>query len=183
MTGEFSFTDAIANPFVQTGVIAVLGALVTRVLLRSYPTHRLIFQSAFFVALTLLLYHHGIVPYEVAADSTPTFERFFVALAKIIWWVNGAWVLTGFTRVFLIFERRPREGRLIQDLVVGLDLSRCRAVGRRLRVQRAGRHPDRHLGRASPSSSASPCRARWPTSSPASPSISAAPIRSATGSC
>jgi small-conductance mechanosensitive channel len=120
MTGEFSFTDAIANPFVQTGVLAVLGALVTHVLLRSYPTHRLIFQSAFFLALTLLLYHHGIVPYEVAADSTPTFERFFLALAKIIWWVNGAWVLIGFTRVFLIFERRPREGRLIQDLVVGI---------------------------------------------------------------
>ena len=29
-------------------------------------------------------------------------------------------MLTGFTRVFLIFERRPREGRLIQDLVVGV---------------------------------------------------------------
>src|SRR5580698_2121252 len=35
-------------------------------------------------------------------------------------WINAARVLTGFTRVFLIFERRPREGRLIQDLVVGL---------------------------------------------------------------
>jgi len=40
-------------------------------------------------------------------------------MAKIIWWINAAWVLTGFTRVFLIFERGAR-GRLVQDLVVGL---------------------------------------------------------------
>src|SRR5262249_28027169 len=58
--------------------------------------------------------------YEVAPDSTPIIERAFVALAKIIWWINTAWLLTGCARVFLIFERRPREGRLIQDLVIGL---------------------------------------------------------------
>ena len=29
-------------------------------------------------------------------------------------------MLTGCARVFLIFERRPREGRLIQDLIVGV---------------------------------------------------------------
>jgi hypothetical protein len=56
--------------------------------------------------LTALLYHYGIVPYEFAPDSTPAYERIFLAVAKIIWWINAAWVLTGFTRVFLIFERR-----------------------------------------------------------------------------
>jgi small-conductance mechanosensitive channel len=117
---ELSLTQLAADPFVQTGVLAVAGALITRLLLRHYPARRLIFQFAFFVALTVLLYHHDIVPYEVAPDTTPAFERIFVALAKIIWWVNGAWVLTGFTRVFLIFERRPREGRLLQDLIVGI---------------------------------------------------------------
>jgi small-conductance mechanosensitive channel/CRP-like cAMP-binding protein len=112
--------DIVSDPFVQTGVLAVIGALVTRILLRRYPARRLVFQLAFFLALTALLYHHDIVPYEIAPATTPPFEHFFLALAKIIWWINGAWVLTGFTRVFLIFERRPREGRLIQDLVVGL---------------------------------------------------------------
>src|SRR5262249_23762575 len=87
-----------SDPFVQTGVLAVVGAIITRVLLRRYPTRRLIFQLAFFVALTLLLYHHDIVPYEVASESTPAFECVFVALAKVIWWINAAWVLTGFTR-------------------------------------------------------------------------------------
>src|SRR5215510_12240420 len=96
----------INDPFVQTGVLAVIGAVITRLLLRKYPAWRLLFQLVFFLALTLLLYHHDIVPYEVAPEDTPVYERIFIATAKIIWWINGAWVLTGCARVFLIFERR-----------------------------------------------------------------------------
>lgn len=117
---DLTFRELALDPFVQTGMMAVLGALITRVLLRHYPARRLVFQLAFFLALTALLYHHDIVPYEIAPDTTPAFERVFLAAAKIIWWINAAWVLTGMTRVFLIFERRPREGRLLQDLVVGI---------------------------------------------------------------
>ena len=104
----------------QTGVLALVGALSPMSCCATIRRRRLVFQLAFFLALTVLLLHHGIVPYEIAPDSTPAFERIFVALAKIIWWINAAWVLTAFARVFLIFERRPREGRLIQDLLVGI---------------------------------------------------------------
>ena len=97
-------TDLAHDPFVQTGVLATAGALVTHVLLRRYPAGRLIFQFAFFAGLTALLYHHDIVPYVIAPGDTPAFERIFLALAKIIWWVNAVWVLTSFTRIFLIFE-------------------------------------------------------------------------------
>ncbi len=113
-------TRLIADPFVQTGVLAVVGAIITRLLLRRYPAWRLVFQLVLFVALTILLHHYDIVPYEAAPSDTPIFERIFIATAKVIWWVNAAWLLTGCARVFLIFERRPREGRLIQDLVVGV---------------------------------------------------------------
>ena len=118
MMGDLDLREIAADPFVQTGVLALVGALFTHVLLRHYPTKRLIVQATFFVALTVLLLHYGIVPYEVAPADTPVVERVFVALAKIIWWVNAAWVLTACARVFLIFEQRPREGRLIQDLVI-----------------------------------------------------------------
>ncbi len=118
--GGSTLTKLASDPFVQTGIAAVVGTIVTLVLLRRYPTRRLVFQGVFFLALTLLLLHHGIVPYDVAPADTPAFERVFLALAKVIWWVNAAWVLTAGVRVFLIFERRPREGRLIQDLVVGV---------------------------------------------------------------
>jgi small-conductance mechanosensitive channel/CRP-like cAMP-binding protein len=113
-------TRLIADPFVQTGVLAIVGAIITRFLLRQYPAWRLVFQLVFFIALTVLLHHYDIVPYEVAPSDTPVFERIFIATAKIIWWINAAWLLTGSARVFLIFERRPREGQLIQDLVVGI---------------------------------------------------------------
>src|SRR3954470_6706881 len=118
--GEMNFADMIADPFVQTGVLALMGAIITRILLRKYPAWRLIVQLVFFSALTSLLLYHRIVPYEVEPSDTPVLQRICVATAKIIWWVNAAWLLTGFARVFLIFERRPREGRLIQDLVVGV---------------------------------------------------------------
>ena len=64
-------TDLIADPFVQTGVLAVVGAVITRILLRRYPAWRLVLQLVFFVALTVLLHHYDIVPYEVAASDTP----------------------------------------------------------------------------------------------------------------
>ena len=118
MIGDLNWKDIAADPFVQTGLLALVGALLTHVLLRHYPTRRLIVQITFFVALTLLLLHYNIIPYEVAPADTPVFERVFVALSKIIWWANAAWVLIGCVRVFLIFEQMPREGRLIQDLLV-----------------------------------------------------------------
>lgn len=117
---ELHLSDVATDPFVQTGVLAVVGALITQILLRRYPARRLVFQLIFFGGLTALLHHHGIIPYEIAPDTTPIFERIFVALAKIIWWINAAWLLTACARAFLIFERRPREGRLIQDIVVGI---------------------------------------------------------------
>jgi small-conductance mechanosensitive channel/CRP-like cAMP-binding protein len=125
MMGDVHLSELIADPFVQTGVLAVVGAVISRILLRKYPAWRLVVQLVFFAALTALLLLHDIIPYEVAPESTPVVERFFVATAKIIWWVNAAWLMTSCARVFLIFERQPREGRLIQDLVVGLIYLGC----------------------------------------------------------
>src|SRR6266850_374384 len=56
---ELKLADLVRDVFVQTGVLAVAGALITHVLLRRYPTRRLVFQLVFFLALTALLYHLG----------------------------------------------------------------------------------------------------------------------------
>lgn len=108
----------LADPMIQTAMLALAGTLVTRLALRRYPAGRLFGQVVFFIALTGLLLHHGIVPYEPTADETEAMQQIFIGIAKVIWWINGAWALIAFVRVFLIFERQPREGRLIQDLVV-----------------------------------------------------------------
>src|SRR5262245_12723465 len=113
-------TREIADPIVQIGLLALVGALGVRVFLRDHPKRRLIPQLAFFGALTLLLTSNGILPYELAPLNASTSQRFFIGLAKIVWWTSAAWSLTSLVRVFLIFERQPREGRLLQDLVVGV---------------------------------------------------------------
>jgi small-conductance mechanosensitive channel len=113
-------SGVITDTIVQTGVLAATGALVTRVLLRGRPTLRLVGQLLFFLALSALLLYHGIVPYESGPAGISTLERVFIGIAKVIWWTNAAWSLIGLVRVFLIFESQPREGRLLQDLVVGV---------------------------------------------------------------
>ena len=113
-------SEMLRDPIISTGILAVVGAVVTRVLLRNRPTHRLVGQLVFFAALTALLFHHDIVPYEPGPADASKLQRVFVGLAKVIWWTNAAWSLISVVRVFLIFERQPREGRLLQDLVVGI---------------------------------------------------------------
>ncbi|MGL4961030.1 MAG: cyclic nucleotide-binding domain-containing protein [Inquilinus sp.] len=118
-----SLSDILAvidDPIVQTGVLAVIGAVVTRIVLRNHPTRRLVGQIAFFAALTALLLYHGIVPYQPGPETASDLQRVFVGLAKVVWWTNAAWSLISVVRVFLIFEGQPREGRLLQDLVVGI---------------------------------------------------------------
>jgi len=120
MLSYSDITEMLRDPIISTGILAVVGAVVTRVLLRNHPTRRLIGQLVFFAALTALLLHHDIVPYEPGPAEASKLQRVFVGLAKVIWWTNAAWSLISVVRVFLIFERQPREGRLLQDLVVGI---------------------------------------------------------------
>ena len=112
--------DVLADPFVQAGLLAILGTFLTRLLLRGRPARLLVGQLAFFLALTILLLYYGIVPYEPGPPSATTLQRVFLGIAKVFWWINAAWSLISLVRVFLIFERQPREGRLLQDLVVGI---------------------------------------------------------------
>ncbi|MDR6632281.1 small-conductance mechanosensitive channel [Phyllobacterium sp. 1468] len=120
MLFRMTLSDVITDPTIQAGTLAAAGAFVSRVALRNNPTWHLIFQVTFFVVLTVLLLYHDIVPYQAGPPTASGVQKIFIGIAKVIWWINAAWALVGFARVFLIFERRPREGRLIQDLVVGI---------------------------------------------------------------
>lgn len=83
------------------------------------PTRRLIANMAFFGLLTSILLSHGIEPYSPDIKAEELSWRIFVGAAKSVWWIGGAMVLVSFVRLFLILERKPREGRLLQDLIVG----------------------------------------------------------------
>lgn len=110
----------IADPVAQTAVAALVGAIGLHLGLRDRPGRHLVGQLVFFILLTALLTVQGIVPYEASTETAPSLRGSFMGLAKVVWWSNAALCLAGFVRMFLIFERRPREGRLLQDLLVGI---------------------------------------------------------------
>ncbi len=111
--------ETLGNPIFQFAVLVLL-SMGARLAFGKNPTLRLVANLLFFAFLTMLLLAHDIEPYAADAKSDVLSWRIFVGLAKAVWWIGGAMVLVSSVRLFLIWERKPREGRLLQDLLVGI---------------------------------------------------------------
>jgi small-conductance mechanosensitive channel len=111
---------AVRDPLVVTLAVLLLGGLLTHLLFRRNPLSRATLRVIFLVALTIVLLHAGVVPYEPQARTGVPFQDAVHAALKIAWWLWAAWFVVGFLRVFVVTERRPREGKLVQDLLAGL---------------------------------------------------------------
>jgi len=111
---------AVRDPLVVTLVVLLLGGLLTHLLFRRHPLSRAILRVVFLVGLTIVLAHAGVVPYEPLTRTGVPLQDAAHAALKIVWWLLVAWFLVGFLRVFVATERRPREGKLVQDLLAGL---------------------------------------------------------------
>lgn len=85
-----------------------------------HPVWRLGAHIEFLIDLTALFLYHGIQPYAPDSQAGDVSRRIFIGLAKALCWVGGAMVLISSVRFFLSFERKPREARLLQDLLIGL---------------------------------------------------------------
>ncbi|TIQ51339.1 MAG: mechanosensitive ion channel family protein, partial [Mesorhizobium sp.] len=107
------------SPHLYMVLVGLAGMVVWHVIPRRLSTTRLIVQIAFFLAMSVLLLDGAVVPYEPAWGNETTAGAILVGTAKLLWWVHLAWALIGFVRIYLVFERKPREARLLQDLVVG----------------------------------------------------------------
>jgi small-conductance mechanosensitive channel len=119
------FNDAIAAavlryPLVVTLLLFGLGGLLAHLLFRRHALARAIVRVIFLVALTVVLLHAGVVPYEPLTRTGVPLEDAVRAALKIAWWLWAAWFLVGLLRAFVVAEHRPREGKLIQDLLAGL---------------------------------------------------------------
>jgi small-conductance mechanosensitive channel len=73
-----------------------------------------------FSALTALLLYHQLPPYMQDESQAGVVDLVTHGALKTTWWVGCALLLSSCARMFLTFERKPREGRLLQDLVVAL---------------------------------------------------------------
>ena len=111
---------AVHDPLVVAFGLMVLGGVTTHFLLKSYPLARAILRVMILILLTVVLVNADIVPYQpMRFTGTPFLDAVHAAL-KVAWWLFAAWFLVGFLRAFVIVEHRPREGKLLQDLLAGL---------------------------------------------------------------
>src|SRR6516164_3191646 len=98
----------------------VLGVIATRLLLRNYRAYRNITRGVFFLLVTVALLHGQIVPYQPIHPTTSSLRNTIQIILEVAWWVYGAWLLVGIVRSVLVFKHRPREGKLLQDILAGL---------------------------------------------------------------
>ena len=113
------FASLLKEPVVQFAILVLLRMLATP-LTGDRVIGRLAANIVFFVALTALLLYHRIPPYAPDITAETVADRIGSGILKAIWWIGGAMLLASLVRTFLTLERKPREGRLLQDLVVGI---------------------------------------------------------------
>ncbi|MGX9964914.1 mechanosensitive ion channel domain-containing protein [Roseomonas sp. F4] len=107
------------DPVLPCGLLALFGLVAARLVLRGRPLARLLAEAVLLAALTLALLVQGVAPYGTEAPEAAPLHHLALSLARIAWWIGVALVAVGLVRAFLVLERRPRDARLIQDLVVG----------------------------------------------------------------
>ncbi|MGO4437617.1 cyclic nucleotide-binding domain-containing protein [Rhizobium sp. RAF56] len=98
-------------------VLGIAGIVVWHLQGPGRPTARLIVQIGFFLAMTAVLATARIVPFRFDPGDLSGANALFVS-AKILWWVHLSWAVIGFVRIYIVLDHRPREARLIQDLIV-----------------------------------------------------------------
>lgn len=108
-----------APPFYVV-LVGLVGIVVWRLIPQRLSNARMVPQIACFLTMSLLLLDGSIVPYEVTESAEVTASAILLGSAKMLWWVHLAWALIGLVRIYLVFERKPQEARLLQDLVVGI---------------------------------------------------------------
>ncbi|BCP55581.1 hypothetical protein K32_41980 [Kaistia sp. 32K] len=100
-------------------LIGLAGIVVWHVLPRHRANARLLVQIVLFLTMSALLLDGAVVPYEASSGNGTVAMTILIGSAKVLWWLHLAWALIGFVRIYIVFERKPREARLLQDIVVG----------------------------------------------------------------
>lgn len=111
---------AAHDPLVIALVVLAIGALLTHLLFRKHPLGRAAARVIFLFSLTIVLVKASVVPYQPLKPSGVPFRDTVRRALEIAWWLWVAWFLVGVVRVVVVAQHRPREGKLIQDLLAGL---------------------------------------------------------------
>ncbi len=121
MTISYSSILATATqPLFLAGAVTIVGFLGARYWQGRSALVCFLVQLLFFAILTGLLLAGGVVPYHPGVSTGTERMRLFVGVLEVIWWLGAAWLAVGFLRAFVGLERRPRDTKLVQDLLAAL---------------------------------------------------------------
>src|SRR5271165_1262403 len=105
------------DPLVGGFALMASGALISRMLFKQKPIWRAVARVIFLALLTVLLLYYSIVPYQPLQLTGAPYRDTIAGTLKIAWWLWAAWFLVALVRAVVIFEGRPRDGKLVQDLL------------------------------------------------------------------
>src|SRR5277367_2834958 len=122
MTSDLITTVAMIahDPLIGGSALIAFGVLISRTLFKQKPMWRAVARVIFLILLTVLLLYDGIVPYQPLQQTGAPYRDTIAGTLKITWWLWAAWFLVALVRAVVIFEGRPRDGKLVQDILSAL---------------------------------------------------------------
>jgi len=111
---------AARDPLVVMLGLFVLGGLATFFFFKGHPIGRAIVRVITLIVLTVALVRADVVPYQPLELTGSPFRDAVHAILKIAWWVLAGWFVVGVMRAVIVFQRSPREAKLVQDLLAGV---------------------------------------------------------------
>ena len=112
-------SSLVWSPIWQLILVGLVGIIVWHVMPAYRANARMLAQLAFFGVMSAILVSANLVPFSYDGEATDTGALLWTA-AKLLWWLHLAWAIIGVVRIYLVLEGKPREARLLQDLVVGV---------------------------------------------------------------
>ena len=115
-----SIAALASDPLTLAAATIVVGYLAARFLRHRNLLARVLVQLVAFAGVTGCLLSAGVVPYHPAPATGGETRRLVVGALEIVWWLTGAWMAVGAVRALRLLSRRPREAKLVQDLLAAV---------------------------------------------------------------
>ncbi|MBB3233348.1 mechanosensitive ion channel family protein [Phyllobacterium endophyticum] len=111
--------EIAATPLAWLIILGLTGIVVWKFIGPVRSNLRLVVQIIFFAAMTCVLVLADIPLGQSKGLHIGDEQTAFIVFAQLLWWLHLSWAVIGFVRIYLVLEGRPREARLLQDIVVG----------------------------------------------------------------
>lgn len=111
--------EIAAAPLAWLIILGLSGIAVWKAIGPVRSNLRLVVQIIFFTAMTSVLVLADIPLGQSERLRLGDERAAFIVFAQLLWWLHLSWAVIGFVRIYLVLEGRPREARLLQDIVVG----------------------------------------------------------------